>query len=991
MSVWRGFYSYFVPVLGMDSLIRVAVGFGVLSLFSVSACCQGLDEELNRLINSGYLYAGRDSAKALHIAREAALYAEKSNRPDGVIRAKILRAKTYGANQRAEDGISIAEAVLASPIDNKATAVEANQVLGYLYRKNRNYREAVEQDRKTISLSGRDPELLKWKGKAEFNLGYTHKLTSQFDTAMAAYVRALRAFESIPDPAEMIVVYRQMGNLHLVSGNLDRALQVFEQNTKLARQYGDSSDMASNVMNIGVVYHKRHIYPTARSYYLKSLSYSESIPNFLGNAIAYGNIGSSLMDEGKPEEGIPYLLKAKKLKEDFDAAPNNLMHTLFDLSQAYRLAGNFEESKKMAREVIEMARENNDEFSRSIGYKNLASSEYEKGEYRKAYDHFTIHSNINDSLFNAQKSKQIKELEISYETEKKDRAIAGFEQERELEKSRRQNMYIGGLAFLIIGLVFYNQQRLRTKKNGELLVKEKEVDRLKSEFFANVSHEFRTPLTLILGPIQSRLSRTTDPKEREELFMMERNAIRLRRLINDILDLAKFEDGKLKIQAHSTAITDVVKGVAGTFSSLAESKMIDYIVDVEPGINGVIDKNKLETILINLLSNAFKYSDERGAISILAVAKNGILQVAVTDSGKGIPPEKLNRIFERFYQVDDKESRKISGTGIGLSFTKQLVEMHGGRITAQSEMGVGSTFAFEIPYNPENYLSEFEDDIRDIIDTSSLNQIHHQEGAMLPIETLEPNTKLPLILLVEDNPDVLTYIRSILSDSYQLILAQNGKEGLEKGLEYIPDLIISDVMMPVMDGFELCTAIKSDIKTAHIPLILLTAKSSSQSRIRGLEHEADVYMSKPFNPNELELQVRNLLRLRERLREKYRTDASQIIPISVENNSMETRFLEKLAEVMASNYENPEFSAELMSSSMAMSRSQLHRKITTLTGQSTTKFIRTYRLKIAHQLIASNAGTISEIAYRVGFNNVSYFNKCFKEFFAQLPTEISGK
>ncbi|MCA1762515.1 MAG: tetratricopeptide repeat protein, partial [Flavobacteriales bacterium] len=655
--VWRGFYSYFAPVLGMDSLIRVAVGFGVLSLFSVSACCQGSDEELNRLINSGYLYAGRDSAKALHIAREAALYAEKSNRPDGVIRAKILRAKTYGANQCAEDGIRIVEAVLANPIDNKATAVEANQVLGYLYRKNRNYREAVEQNRKTISLSAGDPKLLKWKGKAEFNLGYTHKLTAQFDTAMAAYVRALRAFEAIPEPAEMIVVYRQIGNLHLVSGNLDRALQVFEQNTKLARQYGDSSDMASNVMNIGVVYHKRHIYPTARSYYLKSLSYSESIPNFLGNAIAYGNIGSSLMDEGKPEEGIPYLLKAKKLKEDFDAAPNKLMHTLFDLSQAYRLAGNFEESKKMAREVIEMARENNDEFSRSIGYKNLALSEYEKGEYRKAYDHFTIHSNINDSLFNAQKSKQIKELEISYETEKKDRAIAGFEQERELEKSRRQNMYIGGLAFLVIGLVFYNQQRLRTKKNRELLVKEKEVDRLKSEFFANVSHEFRTPLTLILGPIQSKLAAVTDYKEREELLMMQRNAMRLQHLINDILDLSKFEAGKLELQTSSTHISELSKGLAGTFTSLADAKRIVFEIKVDAAIFGVVDKNKLETILINLLSNAFKYTPDGGTISLETHADESKLTFAVRDTGPGIPEEKLTKIFERFYQVDDREGR----------------------------------------------------------------------------------------------------------------------------------------------------------------------------------------------------------------------------------------------------------------------------------------------------------------------------------------------
>jgi DNA-binding response OmpR family regulator len=446
------------------------------------------------------------------------------------------------------------------------------------------------------------------------------------------------------------------------------------------------------------------------------------------------------------------------------------------------------------------------------------------------------------------------------------------------------------------------------------------------------------------------------------------------------LDLSKFDAGKLELHTSSVNITELIRGLVGTFSSLAESKKIILTLEIEEGILGIVDKHKLETILINLLSNAFKYTPDGGGIIVSANGYDGSLKIKVNDNGPGIPEEKREKIFERFYQVDDAEARKNKGTGIGLSFTNELVKMHGGNLELSGKEGEGCTFSFTISYYPENYLGEFDETEHAIPNNS--------DASIKEILNESVLSDLPLILIVEDNADVRNYIHSILTDTCQVVFAINGLEGRDKAFDIVPDLIISDVMMPIMDGFEFCAAVKSDIRTAHIPVILLTAKSSSENRIKGLEQEADIFMSKPFNPLELELQVRNLLNLQERQRDRYKTSNELTIPLSIDCNSMEQKFLSKLEEVMASNYKDQEFTSELLGSELAISRSQLHRKLKAISGESASKFIRIYRLKIAYKLISDQTGSISQIAYEVGFNNVSYFNKCFKETFGIQPSEL---
>ncbi len=954
--------------------------FGILALWFCSTQVSGQEKvvRIDEILEAGHSQY-IDSSKALDLARKALALSTEENYETGVQRSVLLKARVYGSHQRVHEGIDLVNQVLNEEIESPAVEIEANQIQGYLLRRNREYAKALAQDRKTIAMAGSDPKSKTYKGRAQFNRGYSYRLTSQYDSAMAAYVEALRTFSSIPDSSEMIIVFRQIGNIHLINGNLDDALNTFELNSKIARAYGDSLDMSSNVLNIGVVYHKRDQYEKARANYRKAIEYAEGHHDHIGDAIAYGNIGSSMMEEGNPAEGLPYLLRALKLKEDHGGSPNNIMHTLFDLSQTYRLMGDYSKAKELANQVIDMAEEHRDGFSLMVGYEYLAAAEYEEGKYKDAYDHHETYMAIKDSIFNEEKSKQIKELEIQYESEIKDQAIATLEQARELERSRKVTYLIIGLAILLIGSVLFNRQRLKSKKNKELLIKEQEVDRLKSDFFANVSHEFRTPLTLILGPIQTRISKCVDPAELSELKMMERNALRLQRLINDILDLAKFESGKLELQPVSADITKMIRGVAGTFNSLAEAKSINYRVDVDDEIFGFVDKGKLETILINLLSNAFKHTPEGQDIEVRVEAQSHLVEISVRDSGSGISEQDLPKIFDRFYQVDDTESRKKGGTGIGLAFTSELVKLHGSELAVESSLGQGSCFSFRIPYFREKYLGEFEYD----------DQIHHSKATSTRIEVEEISKEeidVPIVLLTEDNADVRTYIESILGDTYHMMLAPDGRDGLAKAIEYIPDLVISDVMMPEMDGYELCAALKSDIRTAHIPIILLTAKASIESRVKGLEMQADSYISKPFNPKELELQVKNLLNLKSRLREQYILD-TQLIPEPADTNSMEQVFLEKLGDIMEKNYQNSEFTAELLGKEIGISRSQLHRKLKALVGESTTGFIRTYRLKIARKRIENKTGTISEIAYQVGFNSISYFNKCFREKYGLTPSQ----
>lgn len=521
----------------------------------------------------------------------------------------------------------------------------------------------------------------------------------------------------------------------------------------------------------------------------------------------------------------------------------------------------------------------------------------------------------------------------------------------------------------------------------------KELDQLKSRFFANISHEFRTPLTLILGQIDSVMSENIDVKEKGKLQVANRNAKRLLDLINQLLDLSKLEAGSMELNAGQHNIASFLKSLFYSFESLAEQQKITLKFESEcENIPVLFDQDKMEKIFYNLISNAFKFVSSNGEISVSLKIIEEAAEIRIKDTGSGIPSDRLPYIFDRFYQVDDSASRKHEGTGIGLALTKELIELHKGSISVMSVLGEGSEFIIRLPkgdYKTQtkvniNRRPELSLNVRDTVEANPSTT-----GSKSIIPPASPANR-EIILIVEDNYDVRSYVSELLVNEYKVTEAPDGEQGISLAKDQIPDLIITDVMMPGMDGFQFSTKIRSDVKTSHIPIIMLTAKAGINDKIEGLETGIDAYITKPFSAKELRVRVKNLIYQRKQLRKRF-SKSTVIKPSEVTAVSMDRKFLEKAISVVEQNFENPQFSVENLADEVNMSISQLNRKLNALVAQSAGRLIRSLRLQRAADLLRQNADTVAGICYRVGFNDQGYFGRVFKRQFGVSPTGYRKK
>ncbi|MEP2668076.1 MAG: ATP-binding protein [Cyclobacteriaceae bacterium] len=551
-----------------------------------------------------------------------------------------------------------------------------------------------------------------------------------------------------------------------------------------------------------------------------------------------------------------------------------------------------------------------------------------------------------------------------------------------------------GYSLLVIGLLIWarknivQRERLKSKLKLEHLEleKAKEVDRLKTSFFTNISHEFRTPLTLIKGPVQNLMEEFAEnPKVKERLKLIERNSDLLLKLINQLLDLAKLESGSLKIEKSEANISTFIGAISYSFLSMAHNKNIELKLDLPPeSSNAIFDKDKLETILINLINNAIKFTPEGGFVTVKAIVEKSRLLVTVKDNGIGIPKVHHEAIFQRFHQVND--AHKEVGTGIGLSLVKELAELMGGAIYVESEGGSGSEFKLVLPIEFGETVTDYPLPVA--VDRDQETGIWAVATKLKPEEGIK--TSKPQVLVVEDNTDLRKFIIDSLGNEFYFLEAADGKQGLDKAIENVPDLIICDVMMPKMDGIAMAGKLKGDVRTNHIPIIILTAKSTEDSKLSGLQKGVDDYLTKPFNKQELLLKVRNSINSRSKVREKMRLEMMKESP-KVEVQSADEQFLGKVKEAIQVRLGEEQLSVESLSREIGLSRTQLYRKVTALTGVSVNELIRSFRLKKAAQLLEQNWGSVSQVAYEVGFSNLSYFSKVFKEEYGVLPSEYSHK
>jgi len=530
------------------------------------------------------------------------------------------------------------------------------------------------------------------------------------------------------------------------------------------------------------------------------------------------------------------------------------------------------------------------------------------------------------------------------------------------------------------------QQKEEIASQAEKL---KEMDGLKSRFFSNISHELKTPLAMILGPAENLMASAPNEKSKTYTQYILANTKRLMKLINQLMDFSKLEVGKMTLKPEIGDLSAFLLQVLQSFEPLAQQKQIQVTLENLPNATFYeFDQDKIEKILFNLLSNAFKFTPAQGKITLQCTEKNAGVQIIVTDTGLGIPPKQLPYIFERFYQVDSSQTREFEGTGIGLSLVKELVELHGGGIEVHSKMNEGTSF---LAYLPLVKVSKKQAESQTPVPT-----IPNEQTVQRKRVPTKPPTTTPeyTVLVVEDNPELRQFICQELYNDYKVIEAKDGREGIDQSQLQVPDLIISDVMMPKVDGFELLKQVREQTATSHIPVIMLTAKASFDNKINGLEMGSDDYLTKPFSPKELKLRVRNLLTRRDQLRELYsKKIAAPGISLEVSSEgkpSMEEEFLKKAVSIVEQNINNPKFDVAYFCKEIGMSQASLFRKLKAIAKMSTTEFIRTIKLKKAATLIKNKTGKMEEIAFQSGFNDISYFNRCFKKQYGVTPTEYES-
>lgn len=771
-------------------------------------------------------------------------------------------------------------------------------------------------------------------------IGYAVRITHGYEKASDYYFKAKDMYQQLNDLAGVQEVNLGLTQYYTNIGDYEKAERLLTEVINYYRNRGPQSSYTYAIISRGY-------------FFLKQKKYDQALKDYqLYHDIAF--------------QGTNKLFQLNAL---------NYMSYLYYEMKKLELAARFGE------DGIELSKEIGERETRKGIYEQLVLIYTESESTKKLNQTYKDYIALRDELDSLGKDKEIFELEAKYQTEKKEQEIALLTAQNQLAKQEKQKqlyLLMGiVLVVLIAAIFFFILYRNRQKTTDKL----KELDTVKSNFFANISHEFRTPLTLIKGPLQKQLSKVhIEDDERENLQMINRNTDRLLSLVDQLLDLSRLESGALKLKVEKASLSSFSTVITAPFQYLAEQKHIEFTADVAEADNGYFDKDILEKIVVNLLSNAVKYTPEGGKILYLQKVNDHEAVIEVKNTGAGIPRDQQQKIFDRFYQMSDARQ----GVGIGLALVKELVTLHKGSIRLMCDEDEYTHFEVKLPIARTDYsLVDLASSLKTINEAPATKEILQQQvNGSDDIMMAEK----PIMLIVEDSADLRTLIKSLFSSSYSILLAENGEEGIHKALAHIPDIIISDVMMPIKDGVALSQTLKADERTSHIPIILLTAKAGEENELKGLETGADEYMVKPFNNDILKVRVEKLIELRTLLRTRYSQEVI-LKPKDIAITSVDEKFLERVQLIMDAHLTKPDFTAEFFAKEIGMSRMQLHRKMNALIGLNTSEFIRSQRLKMATQLLDRSDVNISEVGYAVGFNDPSYFARCFKEAYGCTPSQ----
>jgi signal transduction histidine kinase/DNA-binding response OmpR family regulator len=832
---------------------------------------------------------------------------------------------------------------------------------------------------------------------AHITLGLLYWLHPEIERALDHGLKALHLSDSLAYKKGGMEANLLLGLVYNELKDFKKAEDFTRKGLNLALEIKHTEGIARACNTLGNHYRRRNDGKEAMRYYQLGLDHLEgkkniAIKNLLLNNIALYYINQDI----EREKTKRYLDESLQIALAFENKSAEIL-TRMRMGSFYSNLREFTKAEEQFTRAKNMSLAMGNHNALLDIYKGITDIKTKTGRQQEAQAYEIKYLKLKDSLYSLDKARQVAEMETRFETKKKEQLIEILEQKAIIQNIWRNVLMGGGLLLILVSSYIFHLQRSRTRKTKELLEiqellndKLKEIDRVKSTFFANISHEFRTPLTLILVPLEEELKKSSGT-DKQSLLLMKRNANRLLELVNQILDLSRLEAGKMELQLEKDDIHVLLKIISASFDSLAQHKQIHFEKEFDLGSEHIwFDRDKVEKIITNLLANAFKFTPVNGTVVFTVGMKKdnnkNMLELSVSDTGKGISPQDQELVFSSFYRVHDGE---IEGTGLGLSLVKELVKFYGGTIALESEVNKGSIFKVELPTDREVF--SMEDENETLHSTSAvqkppalMNEYERQEMPELPARADRKNS----ILIVEDNAELRNFICSILEKEFTVFSSGDGEEGRELATQVIPNLIVSDLMMPNMDGIQLTEKIKADERTSHIPIILLTAKNDQTSRLEGLAIGADDYLTKPFSRDELLIRIKNLIAQRKLLAERFRERI--LVPITAtEDVSLDDRFLQKIRMIVEANMSDASFSVEQLAEKAHLNRTQLLRKLKGLTGLSPNDFIKDLRLQKAADMIRQNTDSIAQVGYAVGFNDQSYFSKCFKKQFGVTPKEFS--
>ena len=867
-----------------------------------------------------------------------------------------------------------------------------------LYNLIGNKKQSLEYVQFAMDLADKTQNIKGLLNAYYFIAAYFRDIQKNYEVALIYYNKIQEIYSDAKKEGAIASIYNDIGRVYKLMENDSLAMDYFNKSLEISTMIKNRHNMSDAYQNLGDIYFHSRQYDKALKYYHDCY---ETGCDWCAKIVfhpALINMGQVYLKSDDLNNALKYFQKSLALADSFNAD--------YQRSTSYKSLANYYELQKDSKKAelyynnaYQTALKSNSlELQQEIT-DQISSFYSSTGNYKKAYSFLELNKTLVDSLEKINKSDNLARLEMRFE-------FQNLQMQKEVEKAQSdkeiarqkilRNVFISGLILIgLVGFLLYLGYR-RKKKDNLILNEQKQAiesmskkvhqaDQAKLQFFTNVSHELRTPLTIILGMTDKLKS---SANENQVVKVIRRNSLKLMQLINHLLDLRKLDAAKMNLTVKDADLITFIKGIISSFEEYANQKNITIHFECQDtNLKGYFDQDKLEKILSNLISNAIKYNRENGTVMITVEnVIDGFLKVEVKDSGIGISNQEINNIFNRFYRVADNNSH---GSGIGLALTKELIELHKGEISVSSIVDVGTSFIIRFPVDRNHYTEE--ELIQKENSASTWNYVDILDIEQEVNELKEPHQPDPdkkTILIVEDNSDLRMFIANIFSEDFEILEAPNGEEGYKLSHEYVPDIIISDIIMPKLTGIQMVEKIKGNVATSHIPVVLLTAKNDIGTRLQSFDNGADDYICKPFDSAVLKSRIENLLRQRKQLVEKF-SKQYQLEPREVTIEDADQKFLEKTINTIEKYISNPGLNIDLLSLELGVSRTQLYRKLKALTDYSANQFIRIIRLKRAAQILQRGQNNIAEVMDATGFSNYSYFNNCFKEYFGEYPKDYA--